>query len=102
MQEVAAPLAASYSQLGLASQIGVALGGLIAISVVVHVLKQLLIVNPNEPPMVFSWFPIIGSTITYGMDPPKFFKEQQAKVRETSATVRNLRVMAWLTFSSSK
>ena len=89
VQEVAAPLAASYSQLGLASQIGVALASFIAISVVIHVLKQFLFVNPNEPPMVFSWFPVIGSTITYGMDPPKFFKEQQAKVRETSATVPN-------------
>ncbi|KAK4465618.1 eburicol 14a-demethylase [Cladorrhinum samala] len=79
VQEVAAPLAASYSQLGLASQIGVALASFIAISVVIHVLKQFLFVNPNEPPMVFSWFPVIGSTITYGMDPPKFFKEQQAK-----------------------
>ena len=53
---------------------------LIVLSVVINVLRQLLFKNPNEPPVVFHWFPIIGSTITYGMDPYKFFFECKEKV----------------------
>ena len=45
----------------------------ILLSVVLNVLKQLLFKNPNEPPVVFHWLPIIGSTVTYGMDPYAFF-----------------------------
>jgi sterol 14-demethylase len=44
------------------------------------VLSQVLFKNPNEPPLVFHWFPFVGSTITYGMDPPRFFKENREKV----------------------
>ncbi|KAF1997978.1 cytochrome P450 [Amniculicola lignicola CBS 123094] len=35
--------------------------------------------NPNEPPVVFHWIPIIGNTITYGMDPYGFFFRNKAK-----------------------
>ncbi|KAI9728936.1 MAG: Lanosterol 14-alpha-demethylase [Chrysothrix sp. TS-e1954] len=45
----------------------------IAVSVVLNVLYQLLSRNPNEPPVVFHWFPVIGSTISYGIDPYIFF-----------------------------
>ena len=38
-----------------------------------NVLRQLLFKNKNEPPLVFHWVPIIGSTISYGIDPFKFF-----------------------------
>jgi sterol 14-demethylase len=74
-QTMAGPLA----QLSLAVQIPVVLGSLLAITVTINVLHQLLFKNPNEPPLVFHWFPVIGSTITYGMDPPRFFKENRAK-----------------------
>lgn len=57
-----------------------ALGSLIALSVIVNVLKQILFKNPNEPPVVFHWFPIIGSTVTYGIDPYKFFFSCREKV----------------------
>ncbi|KZZ93504.1 lanosterol 14-alpha-demethylase [Ascosphaera apis ARSEF 7405] len=43
-------------------------------AVVINVLCQLLIKNPHEPPVVFHWFPFIGSTVTYGMDPYGFFE----------------------------
>ncbi|KAK4229108.1 eburicol 14a-demethylase [Podospora fimiseda] len=79
LQEVAGPLGERFFELGLASQIGVSIAAFVTLSVIVHVAKQLLFVNPNEPPMVFSWFPVIGSTITYGMDPPTFFRENQKK-----------------------
>jgi len=53
----------------------------IVLAVVLNVLNLLLFKKPNEPPVVFHWFPIIGSTITYGMDPYKFFFANKAKVR---------------------
>jgi hypothetical protein len=51
----------------------------IALSVVVNVLRQLLFKSPHEPPVVFHWFPFIGSTISYGIDPYKFFFSCRAK-----------------------
>lgn len=52
----------------------------IALSVLVNVLRQLLFKNPHEPPLVFHWFPFVGSTISYGMDPYTFFNTARAKV----------------------
>lgn len=52
----------------------------ISLSVVVNVLRQLLFKSPHEPPVVFHWFPFVGSTISYGIDPYKFFFNARAKV----------------------
>lgn len=52
------------------------------VAVVFNVLGQLLIKNPNEPPLVFHWVPFIGSTITYGIDPYRFFFSCREKVLE--------------------
>lgn len=52
----------------------------ITVLVVWTVLRQILFKNPNEPPVVFHWLPVIGSTVTYGIDPYKFFFDCQAKV----------------------
>jgi hypothetical protein len=54
----------------------------IALSVVINVLRQLLFKNPHEPPVVFHWFPFVGSTISYGIDPYKFFFNAREKVRK--------------------
>ncbi|KAE8326811.1 cytochrome P450 [Aspergillus sergii] len=51
----------------------VALLSILVVSVIVNVLRQLLFKNYKEPPLVFHWFPFIGSTISYGMDPYRFF-----------------------------
>lgn len=51
----------------------VGVSALIAAIVFLNVLQQILLKNPNEPPVVFHLFPIIGSTITYGIDPFDFF-----------------------------
>ena len=51
-------------------------GGIFSVAVLVivfNVLQQLLHKNPNEPPVVFHWVPFFGNTITYGIDPYKFF-----------------------------
>lgn len=83
-QAASHPLAGRFQTLGWGTQIAVLLGGFIILSVVFNVASQILFKNPNEPPLVFHWFPIIGSTITYGMDPPTFFQENRAKVCEAS------------------
>merc|ERR1712000_154135 len=43
------------------------------LSVVLNVTRQFLFKDKNAPPEVFSWFPLIGNTIWYGMDPFDFF-----------------------------
>lgn len=85
-QDFLAPLSQRFLQLGTASQVGVVIASVIGLSVFFNVLNQLLFKNPNEPPMVFHWFPIIGSTITYGMDPPSFFWANRAKVTMAAST----------------
>jgi sterol 14-demethylase len=87
LQNVAGPLSPWFASLGTASQIVVGTGLLLALVVFVNVVKQVLFKNPNEPPLVFHWFPVIGSTITYGMDPPTFFKVNREKVRSTAGAI---------------
>ncbi|KAL1959510.1 hypothetical protein VTO42DRAFT_1955 [Malbranchea cinnamomea] len=53
--------------------------GVLTLVVVLNVLRQLLFKNPHEPPVVFHLFPFIGSTVTYGMDPYKFFFDCRQK-----------------------
>ena len=48
--------------------------------VLLNVLKQLLFKLKDEPPVVFHWFPFIGSAISYGQEPTKFLQQCQAKV----------------------
>jgi sterol 14-demethylase len=50
------------------------------ISVFVNIVHQQFFYRRNEPPVVFYWFPIVGSTVRYGMDPYKFFFECREKV----------------------
>lgn len=52
---------------------------LLFLTILLNVLKQILFKNPNEPPIVFHWIPIIGSTISYGVNPYKFFLESRTK-----------------------
>ena len=52
----------------------------LATIVLINVLSQVLSKRRTEPPVVFHWLPIIGSTVTYGIDPFKFFFECQKKV----------------------
>ncbi len=98
VQDIGGPLAEGFSRLGLASQVGVAVASFLFLSVFLNVLNQVLFRNPNEPPVVFHWFPLIGSTITYGMDPPRFFKENRAKVSLSRPyPAMNWSDPAWLT-----
>ena len=80
IQEVLGPAAEQFSQLPLSTQATAGVGCFLVVTVILNVLSQVLFRNPNEPPVVFHWFPFIGSTIKYGLDPPRFFKEMQKKV----------------------
>ena len=57
---------------------------LAVLGVVANALQQILFKKRKEPPLVFHWLPIIGSTVSYGMDPFDFFFKCQAKVRTSS------------------
>ncbi|CCF32640.1 eburicol 14-alpha-demethylase [Colletotrichum higginsianum] len=79
LQEVAGPLSQQFQTLGTGLQIVTIVGAVIFLSVVLNVASQILFKNSNEPPVVFHWFPFIGSTVIYGMDPPAFFKANREK-----------------------
>ena len=53
---------------------------LVVFTVVINVLRQLLFRNSKEAPVVLHYFPFIGSTISYGIDPYRFFFQCQKKV----------------------
>ncbi len=80
LENIAGPLNALIKQQGTGVVVAAGFASFIVIAVVLNVLNQLLLKNPHEPPVVFHWFPIIGSTITYGIDPYKFFFDCRAKV----------------------
>lgn len=79
VQDQLEPLVAEFQKLGLASQIGLGFAAFIILSVVLNVANQILFSNPNEPPVVFHLFPLIGSTVEYGIDPPRWFMKMRAK-----------------------
>jgi hypothetical protein len=60
--------------------IGAGFISFIVVAVVVNVLRQLMFRDPNLPPVVFHWVPVVGSTIAYGIDPYQFFFACQKKV----------------------
>jgi sterol 14-demethylase len=80
LEAITNPLAEQVSQRGIGIVVAAGFAAFLTLAVVLNVLSQLLFKNPNEPPVVFHWFPIIGSTITYGIDPYKFFFDNRAKV----------------------
>jgi sterol 14-demethylase len=80
LENISGPLAQQILQRGTGVVVASGLAAFLVLAVVLNVLNQLLFKNPNEPPVVFHWLPIIGSTVTYGMDPYRFFMENRAKV----------------------
>lgn len=86
LQDVLGLAAERFSRFSLGFQIIMGVGFLLFVAVLFNVLSQLLFKNPNEPPVVFHWFPFIGSTVTYGIDPPRFFAETRKKVGSASVS----------------
>jgi hypothetical protein len=83
LENVTGPLAQQVSQRGMGVVVAAGSGAFLVLAVVLNVLSQLLLKNLNEPPIVFHWFPIVGSTVIYGMDPYKFLFDCRAKVSLT-------------------
>lgn len=63
----------------LALSIGLSIILICVIAVVQNVTRQIYFPDHRRPPVVFHFFPLIGSTVQYGMDPYRFFVECQAK-----------------------
>jgi hypothetical protein len=80
LANVAGPLGNFTSNSSLPVVVAAGFASFILLAILLNVLKQLLLKNPNEPPMVFHWLPVIGSTVTYGMDPYAFFFANHKKV----------------------
>jgi sterol 14alpha-demethylase len=51
----------------------------IGVSIVANIARQLFYRDPRRPPVVWHWFPLIGSTVSYGQDPYAFFFSCRAK-----------------------
>lgn len=69
--------------IGQILHIGSYVAAITALSVLVNITSQQFFYRRNEPPVVFHWFPFIGSTVRYGMDPYKFFFACREQVRVT-------------------
>jgi sterol 14alpha-demethylase len=80
LESIATPLNGLILERGTGFVVAAGIISFLVVAVILNVLHQLLFKNPNEPPVVFHWFPVIGSTITYGIDPYKFFFDCRAKV----------------------
>jgi len=80
LSAVVVPLSEQLSTRSLGVVVAAGLFSFCVLAVVFNVLNQLLFRNSNEPPVVFHWFPVFGSTIIYGIDPYKFFFNCQKKV----------------------
>ena len=80
LEAVAGPLGSQVAQRGTAVVIASGFVAFLVVTVILNVLKQLLFKNPNEPPVVFHWFPVVGNTVMYGMDPYRFFFQCREKV----------------------
>ncbi|KAK5140474.1 Sterol 14-alpha demethylase, partial [Oleoguttula sp. CCFEE 6159] len=70
---LAGPLADRAADTSAALLVAAAVASFVVLAIVSNVLRQLLLRIPDEPPVVFHWVPFIGSTITYGIDPYRFF-----------------------------
>ena len=81
LEELLSPVSNGLSNLSTGVAITSAFFSFIVLAIVLNVLLQLLLKNPKEPPVVFHWVPFIGSTISYGIDPYKFFFSCREKVR---------------------
>jgi sterol 14-demethylase len=77
----------SVEQLGIGVVVAAGVISLIVLFSLLSVLNQLLFKNPNEPPVIFHWFPIIGSTLSYGTDPYEFFKKCRTEVSRYQAYI---------------
>ena len=59
------------------------------LAVVINVLVQVALPkDKSKPPVVFHYFPIIGSAVTYGIDPITFFRNCKEQVRQQESGLK--------------
>lgn len=63
-----------------AVQILLVAGYAVATLFLLNVLQQFFFFDDKKPPVVFHWLPFIGSAVSYGIDPYKFFFSCREKV----------------------
>lgn len=74
LQDLSVAFDANFGHTPTWKLVSSALALFFTLSVVLNVLRQLLFRgSKTEPPLVFHYVPFIGSTISYGIDPYKFF-----------------------------
>jgi sterol 14-demethylase len=73
LQEAAGIFDAYFGETSLFTLLSLSFATFITFAILINVASQILFRNPNEPPIVFHWVPVIGSTISYGIDPYHFF-----------------------------
>lgn len=73
LQELLTPLQSWAATTSTFTLVSLSLAALLSLTIAVNVFLQLLPRKPSEPPVVFHLLPFFGSTITYGIDPYKFF-----------------------------
>jgi len=79
LQSVSEALGAFAASSSTSALIGIVSATAITLIILLNVAHQLLFRNPSEPPVVFHWVPVIGSTISYGIDPYRFFFDCRKK-----------------------
>ena len=79
LQEALSVLSEYSANTSIWKLVALAFVALTTVTIFLNVARQFLFRNPNEPPIVFHWVPVIGSTISYGIDPYKFFFECRKK-----------------------
>jgi len=84
LNTLAGPLADRLANASNLTVIAAAFFAFLVLAVVTNVLRQLLLKDPLKPPVVFHWFPFLGNTIVYGIDPYKFFFSCREKVSRIS------------------
>ena len=83
LSAVAVPLSEQWSTTSTGVIVGAGIFSFCVLAIVLNVLNQLLFKDPNQPPVVFHWLPVFGSTIVYGIDPYKFFFSCRERVECT-------------------
>ena len=76
---VSAPVERLLSALPIWQIVLLGFSVLFGVAILANVTRQWLFYNRKAPPEVFSLLPVLGSTITYGIDPFNFFFGCQEK-----------------------
>jgi sterol 14alpha-demethylase len=78
---------ATLGALPLYQSVPLTVGSIVFFVVLVNAISQLLPKPKNRVPVVFHWFPWIGSAVDYGFRPYDFFRENQEKYGNNFAFV---------------